>query len=114
MTPCPQCNRHVRGETCPFCGAECVQVTRIRIGRAARATLLALGATVSADTACGTMYGGQCKPDACTYEQPTKDAEDESTFAFPDVTSPDADVSDGQPRDALTADADAAEADDSD
>ena len=61
MTPCPRCNRHVRGERCPFCSAECVQVTRIRIGRAARATLLALGAIVSVDAGCGgAAYGGHC------------------------------------------------------
>jgi hypothetical protein len=68
-----------------------VPVARIRIGRAARATLLALGATVSVDTGCGTAsYGGGCRPDACAFGPPTKDAEDETTFTFPDVEQPDA------------------------
>ncbi len=75
MTPCLSCNRHVREEVCPFCGAKCVQSARSPLGRVARGALFAASAV--ALTECSSfspqpMYGGPCmyNPDACVVTVP--------------------------------------------
>ncbi len=76
MHVCGSCNRHVREESCPFCGVKSVQSapnSRKGISRVARTTLLVASAAALAD--CGssvmTFYGGPClsDPDACAITQ---------------------------------------------
>ncbi len=89
MSPCPSCNRHVREETCPFCGAKCVQTARVRFGRVARGTLFAASAVALAECsqAPQPFYGGPClaNPDACVVPQsdsgPSPDASNDAPDA---------------------------------
>ncbi len=43
MTPCPSCRRHVRENTCPFCGAAVTPVARpiVAVGRLTRSAVFA-------------------------------------------------------------------------
>ena len=53
LSPCPACRRHVRGITCPFCGAATAQRAAIDLGagRVSRAIVFA-SATLAATAGC--------------------------------------------------------------
>ena len=102
MTPCVRCNRHVREEICPFCGAQSrslgVQSARGSLGRVARTALFAAGAVAltecsSSEPSPQPLYGSPCvaNPDACVVVQPEAgaDASDAAKEAAPDA-APDA------------------------
>jgi hypothetical protein len=86
MTPCARCNRHVREETCPFCGAKSVQITRINARRVARSALFAASAVAlvkcgAVETSPMPLYGAVCVEDAgCNVEQDAHD--DTGTLAM--------------------------------
>jgi len=85
MTPCPRCNRHVREDSCPFCGEKCVQNAPSRIARVARATMFATAAVALGN--CGTIASSSdagddaCAPDACGLDAGV-DAEDAAPIPF--------------------------------
>ena len=68
LVPCPQCNRHARAGTCPFCGAEVrapAAAPRVRSSRAALIALAAAAPVALADCrrdASVTDYGGPPTP----------------------------------------------------
>jgi hypothetical protein len=99
MTPCLSCNRHVREEVCPFCGAKCVQNTSARkvIARAARSTLLlAALSDCSSHPSPAPMYGAVCVDDSGCVVPPVDAATDGAPEASQDASdaatdAPDAD-----------------------
>lgn len=93
MIPCLSCNRHVRDEICPFCGAKCVQSARKPLGRVARGALFAAGAvalTECSSMAPQPMYGAACiDTDACGIPQQDASKNDASDAgdAAPDASA---------------------------
>ncbi|HEY1955180.1 MAG TPA: hypothetical protein VGH28_06195 [Polyangiaceae bacterium] len=65
LVPCSRCNRHVREETCPFCGASIVEARSSALARASRAAIFALAATpglVACHQVTVEVYGGPPPP----------------------------------------------------
>ena len=93
MTPCVRCNRHVRDEVCPFCGARNVHLARISLARVARSALFAAAAAgLSECNAPVAFYGAVCPPDAeSCWGTPLTDAATSDDFEWTvDASAPDA------------------------
>ncbi|HEX4512323.1 MAG TPA: hypothetical protein VH054_02270, partial [Polyangiaceae bacterium] len=58
LSLCSSCNRHVRGDDCPFCGAASERTSEIA-SRIRTAVVIAAGVAAIASTACAMGgYGG--------------------------------------------------------
>jgi hypothetical protein len=76
LHPCPACQRHVRGTTCPFCGATAAQRTPVDlgVGRVSRAVVFA-SATLAAS--------------ACAHHAKPVDEQGEARHGGGDCVGPD-------------------------